>query len=282
VRGAARKGGSYRDTLFIDSKATFIFLFCVVSGICLGGAAAVVMAGTIQTPAFYTGSLIGATVAFLCSPLFLTKMNNRNIFPAMVISFVLTFPVAVLTGLTGSPWTGIGLTAISIFALYYGLLIRNDTKDEDVIFKWKGVYVVPLLCLLTAGVIAYRYDPLPDDIPALIEMLGDNNMERHTAAGRKLLNYGKTPFLTALQHHDARVRATAAQFLGTLGDSSVQNELVKASKDLDPHVRMWVAFSLGKIGDSHALETLHQLAADSERIVRSEADRAIEEIKRKR
>src|SRR5947208_12905413 len=143
-------------------KATFIFLFCVVCGICLGGAAAVVMAGTIQTPAFYAGSLVGATVAFLCSPLFIIKRNDPNIFPAMAIGFVLTFPVAVLSGLTRSPWTGIGLAAISIFSIYYHFLFRGDSSDEDVI-KRKAFYVVPLLCLLTAGVLGYRYDPLPDD-----------------------------------------------------------------------------------------------------------------------
>jgi hypothetical protein len=116
-------------------KATFIFLFCVVCGICLGGSAAVVMSATIQTPAFYTGSLVGTVLAFLFSPLFLVKRNDPVIFPAMAVAFVLTFPVAVLSGLTRSPWTGISLTAISIFSIYYHFLFRADSKDEDIIRK---------------------------------------------------------------------------------------------------------------------------------------------------
>jgi len=259
-------------------KATFIVLFCVVCGICLGGAAAVVMSATIQTPAFYAGSLVGATLAFLFSPLFIIKRKDPNIFSAMAIGFVLTFPVAVLSGLTRSPWTGISLTAISIFSIYYHFLIRADSKDEDVV-KRKRIYVVPLLCLITAGVLAYRYDPLPDNISSLIELLGENDMAVHTAAGRKLLKYGKGPFLTALQHPDPRVRNRAAHFLGLLGDPSVQNDLIKASKDSDPHVRMWVAFSLGKIGNSQVLPTLHELAAHEQEIVRRQAKEAIDEIK---
>jgi len=110
-------------------------------------------------------------------------------------------------------------------------------------------------------------------------MMGDNDMAVHTAAGRKLLNYGKEPFLTGLQHPDPRVRNRAAHFLGLLGDPSVQNDLVKASKDSDAHVRMWVAFSLGKIGDLEALPSLQELAADEQEIVRREAKEAIEEVK---
>ena len=259
-------------------KSTFILLFCVVCGVCLGGAAAVVMSATIQTPAFYAGSLVGAVLALLFSPLFLMKVDHPSIFPAMVIAFVLAFPVAILSGLTRSPWSGITLTAISILSIYYHFLFRAASKDGDAI-KRKRVYVVPLLCLTTAAVLAYTYDPLPDNISSLIEMMGDNNTAVHTAAGRKLLKYGKGPFLSGLQHPDPRVRNRAAHFLGLLGDPSVQNELIKASKDSDPHVRMWIAFSLGKIGNSEALPCLHELAADEQEIVRRQAKEAIDEVK---
>jgi HEAT repeat protein len=112
--------------------------------------------------------------------------------------------------------------------------------------------------------------------------MGDNDISVHLAAGRKLLKYGKEPFLTGLQDRDPRVRNRAAHFLGLLGDPSVQNDLIKVSKDSDPHVRMWAAFSLGKIGNSQALTTLHELSADGEQeIVRSQAKEAIDEIKKK-
>ena len=164
--------------------------------------------------------------------------------------------------------------------IYFHFLFRTEA-NEEAILKSKRIYAVPLLCLTSATVIAHTYDPLPDNVPLLIEMMGDNDMAVHTAAGRKLLKYGKEPFLTGLQHRDPRVRNRSAHFLGLLGDPSVQNDLVKASKDADPHVRMWVAFSLGRIGNSQALPTLNELAADEQEIVHRQAKEAIDEIKKR-
>lgn len=63
----------------------------------------------------------------------------------MVIGFVLTFPVAALSGLTRSPWTGIGLTAISIFSVYFYFLFIADSEAKDIIkrkeFTWSRFYV---------------------------------------------------------------------------------------------------------------------------------------------
>lgn len=250
-------------------------------GICLGGVAAIMMVQSIQPAGFYAGSLLGAVAASVFSPLFLIKRNHRNIFPAMVVGFVLSFPVAVLSGMAWSPRLGLVLTMISILAVYYQVLIQKVNNEDGELFTRKDIFVVPVICLLMAGMLAYSHDPLPDDIPSLIKLMGDNDMQVSYEAARKLRKQGRAPFLEALHHSDSRIRSSAARSLGFLGDPKAQDALLEVSNDSNVHVRMWVAFSLGKIGDAKALETLNRLAKDDETIVRNEAIKAIENLRGK-
>ena len=266
-------------------KTFFIICFCALSGLSLGAIAgnAMIMALSIDLSAgAYIGALQGAIVGLLCSPLFVLKKNHKNIFAIMVMCFVLTFPVAVISGFTINPWLSIGLSVLSYLSIYY-LSVRGGTHDENDIFRKIVVYIVPIVCLVIAAIAAYSHEDksLPRDIPSLIEMMGDNDIGRQMAAARKLKSSGKAPFLTALNHKNPRVRATAAHFLGLLNDTSVQNVLIESSKDADPYVRMWTAFSLGRIGDLKALPVLNILADDKEEIVRRRAITAIENIRKR-
>lgn len=146
-------------------------------------------------------------------------------------------------------------------------------------------FIIPVLCLIIAGLTFFlseeRYD-LPDDVPSLIEMMGDYDMGIHRAAARKLKkNYGKEPFLIAIKHENSYVRTQAALFLGFFNDASLQDILIETSTDSDAHVRMYVALSLGRIGNSKSLSVLNILAKDKESIVRSEAEEAIKQIQKR-
>jgi HEAT repeat protein len=193
----------------------------------------------------------------------------------MVICFVLTFPVALISGITGIYLLSIGLSLLSYLSIYF-LLIRDDTLGNN-IFRSKKVYIVPMLCFVTASALAYTSDYRipPKDIPSLIEQMGDCDIGRQQGAARKLRHFGKEPYLIALHHTNPRVRAKAAHFLGLLNDPSVQDVLIKTAEDSDPYVRMYAAFSLGRIGNAKALPTLQALAKDNVDVVRLYADEAI-------
>src|SRR6266508_1395770 len=166
-------------------KIAVIILFCIMSGACLGGIAAIMMVPSIQPAAFYAGSLLGAGAALICSPIFLLKRNHPNIFPVMVIVFVLSFPVGVLSGMAWSPRLGLVLKIITILTVYYFALISKVNEENKDLFTRKDIFVVPFFCLLVAAILAYSHDPLPDDVPSLIRLMGDNDMQVSNEAARK-------------------------------------------------------------------------------------------------
>jgi hypothetical protein len=266
-------------------KIVFIILFCVISWLSLGAIASntMMMAMSIDLPeGTYIGAVEGTLIGLLCSPLIILKRKHKHIFTILSICFVVAFPIALISGFTGNPRLAKGLSIFSYLSVYY-LLVRDSSPDEIALFEKKIIYVVPVLCLIVASVVAYNYeDPsIPKDIPSLIEMMGDNDIGRHMDAARKLKAYGKAPFLIAIKHENPNVRARAAHFLGLFKEASVQDVLIDASADSDPHVRMWLAYSLGQIGDSKALPALKVLANDKEEIVSSQAKEAIEQIQKR-
>ncbi|TAN37941.1 MAG: HEAT repeat domain-containing protein [Nitrospirae bacterium] len=266
-------------------EAIIIILFCIVAGLSLGSIAGLTMTMALSvdlTAGPYIGAIYGGMLGLLLSPLFMLRRANKNIFAVLVMCFTLSFPVAVIAGFTKMLWVAVGLTMLSMLSVYY-FSMKDGFVTEKKLHVRKRIFIVPLFCIIVAATIAYSSEDksVPSDIPALIEMLGDNDIGRHMAAARKLKAYGKAPFLTAIKHQNPNVRSVAAHFLGLLNDPSVQDVLIETSKDPDQYVRMWTAFSLGRIGDKKALPTLQLLAQDREEIVRLRAEEAINEIQRK-
>jgi len=68
--------------------------------------------------------------------------------------------------------------------------------------------------------------------------------------------------LPALQSPDARVRALAAEGLGTIVDPAAADSLAAAVHDSDDKVRARAATALAKIGDPRALDALIQTIED--------------------
>lgn len=262
-----------------------IVLFCLAAGLSLGN-----IAGTSMSMALgldlpvgpYIGAVMGGVLGLLFSPLFLLNKVRSNVFEILALCFSLAVPVAVISSLARQPWFSIGLTLATVISVYIFALWRGDDGGTPLSSKKKILYA-PLAAVVLASFAAYwsEYKRLPDDVPTLIEMLGDNDMGVHTDAARKLMKRGKEPFLTALHHKNPNVRAVAAHSLGLLHDPSVQDVLIETSRDADKYVRMWAAFSLGRIGDKTALPTLQLLAKDREEIVRSYAAESIKAIQQK-
>jgi len=266
-------------------RYVIIVLFCLVAGLSLGNVAGTSMSMTfgLDLPAGpYIGAVMGGMLGLLLSPLFLLKKVRSNIFEILVLCFSLAFPVAVISGLAKRPWLSIGLTLATVLSVYILALKKVDDADAP-LFSKKKLLIVPLVAIVIASLAAYRSEDkmLPDDVPTLIELMGDNDLAVHTAAARKLMKHGKEPFLTALHHKNPNVRAVAAHFLGLLHDPSVQDALIESATDPDHYVRMWSAFSLGEIGDEKALPTLTALMKDKERVVRDRAEESIAKLQKR-
>jgi len=262
-----------------------IVLFCLVSGLSLGN-----VAGTSMSMAFgmdlpagsYIGAVMGGILGLLLSPLFLLRKVRSNIFEILALCFSLAFPVAIISSLARQPWFSIGLTLATVFFVYI-LALRKINDVDAPLSSRKHLLIVPLVAIVIASLAAYWAEDkmLPDDVPTLIELMGDNDMAINTDAARKLVKHGKEPFLTALHHKNPNVRAMAAHFLGLFHDPSVQVALIESATDPDHYVRMWSAYSLGDIGDEKALPTLKALTKDKEDVVRVYAEEAIAKLQKR-
>ncbi len=261
-----------------------IILFCLVAGVALGNIAgtSMSMALAIDSPVGpYIGAVMGGMLGLFLSPLFMLRRVRGNVFEMLVLCFSLAFPVALSSGLTGRPWLSIGLTLATTLSVY--ILSLKKTHDAvSSIFNTR-LLVFPLVAIIISFGTAYMSEDkmLPDDVPTLIELMGDNNIRVHTAAARKLMKHGKEPFLSALHHKNPNVRAVAAHAIGLLHDPSAQDALIASSSDPDHYVRMWSAFSLGEIGNEQAIPILTALLTDKEKVVRDEAEEALAKIQKR-
>jgi len=266
-------------------KNLIIALFCLVSGLSLGSIAGISMsmAFKINLPAGpYIGAVTGGLLGLLLSPFFILRKVRHNKFEILVLCFTLAFPVALVSGLTRNPWLAIGLTLATILSVYIHT-IKNGDYDRLPLYSRKTLLIFPLIAIGFATLVTYIMEDemIPDNVPALIELMGDNDISVHTAAAKKLMKYGKEPFLSALQHKSPNVRAVAAHFLGLLHDQTAQDALIESSHDPDHYVRMWSAFSLGEIGDEKSLPVLEILSSDKENVVRLKAKEAIRKVKKR-
>jgi len=262
-----------------------IVLFCLISGLSLGNIAgtSMTMSLGLDLPAGpYIGAVMGGILGLLLSPLFLLGKVRNNIFEILVLCFSLAYPVAVISSLARQPWFSIGSTLATVLSVYILASKKGNDADTSLSSK-KKLLIVPLVAIAISSLAAYWAEDkkLPDDVPTLIELMGENDMVVNTDAARKLMKHGKEPFLTALHHKNPKVRAMAAHFIGLIHDPSVQDALIKSATDPDHYVRMWSAFSLGEIGDEKALPTLTALTKDKEEVVRVDAEEAIAKLQRR-
>lgn len=89
-------------------------------------------------------------------------------------------------------------------------------------------------------------------------------------------------WMKKLTDEDPGLRAMAARALGEIRDRGAIPALIGALRDRSPEVRIAAAQALGRFGPdaSLAVPALKQLAADSDRRLAGEAERALERITR--
>jgi len=86
------------------------------------------------------------------------------------------------------------------------------------------------------------------------------------------------PLITALEHRDANVRASAAWVLGTLNDSRAVEPVIGALGDNDPAVRAAGAVALGQLNDRRAVEPLIGALRDRDMTARRAAATALGQL----
>lgn len=77
---------------------------------------------------------------------------------------------------------------------------------------------------------------------------------------------------------DGRVRSSAAEALGEIGDARAVQPLCAALRDKDVDVRRAAAWALTKIGDVRAVESLRAALKDKESRVRQAAAEALKKL----
>jgi HEAT repeat protein len=100
----------------------------------------------------------------------------------------------------------------------------------------------------------------PLSIPTLITALGDD--DAHFPALMALTSLGEDTIphlLTALNSPDARIRASAAELLGTFQHQPAVPALIRLTEDADEDVQMYAIFALKDIASWDAMQVLLQL-----------------------
>ncbi len=101
------------------------------------------------------------------------------------------------------------------------------------------------------------------------------------AAAEALGEIGKPavePLIRILSDNDERVRRSAADALGEIGDVRAVEPLIKVLGDDSWRVRWPAVEALGKIGDERAVEPLIKLLEDEDDDVRNAAEEALEKL----
>ena len=107
---------------------------------------------------------------------------------------------------------------------------------------------------------------LPDDLPALIQLMNRNSQKVSVNATIKVWKlYGKAGLLRALREGQPRARARAAFRLRDFPDAEIEQELMdSAVNDADADVRVQALWSLEEIGTDVALPVVERATNDED------------------
>ena len=120
---------------------------------------------------------------------------------------------------------------------------------------------------------------LPDDLPALVQLMASNDMDLHTHAARKVFDqYGVDGLIEALQSSSPGARRQAARFIRLHPEAKARAPIMKATRDEDPTVRAWATFALMSYPDAGARSRLAELLSDPDPLVRSRAKEALDAV----
>jgi HEAT repeat protein len=113
----------------------------------------------------------------------------------------------------------------------------------------------------------------------LIRALSSNDLPERIRAVSGLVDQGRAailPLSDLMAHEDPSVRATAAEILGTLGDSAGLDVLARALADQDARVRFAAACALGRIKHARSAQALARALEDQDGKVAGAAAASLE------
>jgi hypothetical protein len=121
---------------------------------------------------------------------------------------------------------------------------------------------------------------LPDDLPALMDLMNRDDMEYHVNASNKVSEvYGKDGLLYVLRNGRRKARYRAARWLWRFPGDDVEQALCHiVDDDSDSFLRIQALFSLERLGTERAMPTVEIATHDSDELVASSARDALWEI----
>ncbi len=157
-----------------------------------------------------------------------------------------------------------GLTGLGVAALPY---VRRALASAYWLVRAQAAEI---LGRLPAG---------PEDIQALLKLLGDSSSHVRYAAAEALGRLGSVeagPALEALlRDPDPFVREAAIRACGRVCTSGAAPAVARLLRDPSPIVRMWAATALGKLGGAEAVKPLGAASQDPKPYVRQAAVEAL-------
>jgi hypothetical protein len=122
---------------------------------------------------------------------------------------------------------------------------------------------------------------LPDDLPALMELMNRDDQDYHVNASNKVSEvYGKEGLLYVLRNGRRKARYRAARWLWRFPDTEVERELLEIVRtEGDNFLRIQALYSLGRMGTLRALETLEAATRDPDDLIAMSARDALSAIR---
>ena len=118
-------------------------------------------------------------------------------------------------------------------------------------------------------------------VAPLIQALSGNDLSERIRAVSQLLDQGKAstlPLTELLTNQEPTVRASAADVLGALGDTSALNALTGALADTDDRVRLSATIALGRVKHARSAQALARLLEDQDNKVAAAAASGLEHL----
>jgi HEAT repeat protein len=139
------------------------------------------------------------------------------------------------------------------------------------------IYISIISILLISGCIEQKSVDIPKNSPFVTQTPNASTLETIKDLEKIRDNKSIELLISMFNDKSEQVQQYSMAALVNIGEPAVE-QLIQASKNQDPNVRICAANVLGKIGDERSIEPIKQLLNDTDETVRIEAQKAYNEL----